>query len=83
MKNMKLKKSTKFLGSSLVSGLIFIFVVLVTVSSLVYVVRFNLLGIKSLIQQEAVITAEQLYIHNIFSKNSIKLGKNNIGDYDF
>ncbi len=80
---MKLKKSTKILGSSLVSGMIFSFVVLVTVSSLVYVVRFNLLGIKSLNQQEAVITAEQQYIHNIFAKNSIKLGKNNIGDYDF
>ncbi|WP_043024511.1 hypothetical protein [Francisella tularensis] len=83
MKNMKLKKSTKILGSSLVSVMIFSFVVLVTVSSLVYVVRFNLLGIKSLNQQEAVITAEQQYIHNIFAKNSIKLGKNNIGDYDF
>ncbi|APA82339.1 hypothetical protein [Francisella tularensis] len=56
---MKLKKSTKILGSSLVSVMIFSFVVLVTVSSLVYVVRFNLLGIKSLNQQEAVITAEQ------------------------
>ncbi|WKL74307.1 hypothetical protein Q1H02_01300 [Francisella tularensis subsp. mediasiatica] len=51
MKNMKLKKSTKILGSSLVSVMIFSFVVLVTVSSLVYVVRFNLLGIKSLNQQ--------------------------------
>ncbi|MDE4953395.1 hypothetical protein NAI68_12335, partial [Francisella tularensis subsp. holarctica] len=51
--------------------------------SLVYVDRFNLLGIKSLKQQEAVITAEQQYIHNIFAKTSIKLGKNNIGDYDF
>ncbi|MDN9002645.1 hypothetical protein [Francisella tularensis] len=48
---MKLKKSTKILGSSLVSVMIFSFVVLVTVSSLVYVVRFNLLGIKSLNQQ--------------------------------
>ncbi|APC92198.1 hypothetical protein BBG19_1470 [Francisella sp. MA067296] len=80
---MKLKKSTKLSGSSLVSVMIFSFVILVVVSSLVYVVRFNLLGIKSLNQQEAVITAEQQYIQDIFAKGSIEFGKNNIGNYDF
>ena len=46
-------------------------------------VRFNLLGIKSLTQQEAVITAEQQYIQDIFAKGSINRAKNNIGNYDF
>ena len=46
-------------------------------------VRFNLLGIKSLTQQEAVITAEQQYIQDIFAKGSINIAKNNIDNYFF
>ncbi|WP_052399203.1 hypothetical protein [Candidatus Francisella endociliophora] len=63
--------------------MIFGFVVLVTVSGLVYIVRYNLLSIKGLAGQEAIMTAEQQYIQSIVEKGSIRLGKNKLGNYDF
>ena len=80
---MSLIKNLKVKGSSLVSAMIFGFVVLVTVSGIVYIVKYNQLSIKSLAAQEAIMTAEQQYIQGIKDKGVIKLGKNRFGNYDF
>jgi len=80
---MSLISILKIKGSSLLSAMIFGFVVLVTVSGLVYIVRYNLLSIKGLVAQEEIMTAEQQYIQSVRDKKRIKLGKNKFGDYDF
>lgn len=79
----KLKAIKKLRGSSLVSIMIFGFVILVTVSSLVYIFRYNLLSVKSLIQKETITTVEQQYIQQVVDKGSIKIGKKSQGNYDF
>jgi hypothetical protein len=81
--NKRLNIIRKITGSSLVSVMIFGFVVLVTVSSLAYIFRYNLLSIKSLILQETVTTVEQQYMQQIVEKGSIKIGKKTLGNYQF
>lgn len=76
------KKITKK-GSSLVTAMIFGFVVLVTVSGIVYIVRYNLLSIKGLAGQEKIITAEQQYIQDVVESGSIRIGENKLGNYEF
>ncbi|MED7787661.1 hypothetical protein [Francisella sp. 19X1-34] len=70
-------------GSSLVSVMIFGFVILVTVSSLTYIFRYNLLSVKSLILQDTVTTVEQQYMQQTVEKGSIKIGKKTLGNYNF
>ncbi|MED7819878.1 MULTISPECIES: hypothetical protein [unclassified Francisella] len=83
MKNNTLSHVVKLKGSSLVSVMIFSFVVLVTISSLAYIFRYNLVSVKSLIRQETIDTVEQQYIQQIVDKGSIKIGKNSLGNYIF
>lgn len=79
----RLKAIEKLKGSSLISIMIFGFVVLVTVSSLVYIFRYNLLSVKSLILQETLTTVEQQYIQQVADKGSIKIGNKSLGSYNF
>ncbi|MBK2268089.1 hypothetical protein [Francisella philomiragia] len=72
---------TKKTGSSLMPAMIFAFVVLVTVSSLTYLVRYNLLSIKSLQSQEIASTVEQQYIQEISQKGVIAIGDTSFGGY--
>ncbi|AJI47426.1 putative pilus assembly protein [Francisella philomiragia] len=62
-------------------AMIFAFVVLVTVSSLTYLVRYNLLSIKSLQSQEIASTVEQQYIQEISQKGVIAIGDTSFGSY--
>ncbi|MBY7734088.1 hypothetical protein [Francisella philomiragia] len=68
-------------GSSLMSAMIFAFVVLITVSSLSYLVRYNLLSVKSLQSQDIVSTVEQQYIQEISQKGTIATGDTSFGSY--
>ncbi|WP_150466779.1 hypothetical protein [Francisella sp. SYW-9] len=79
----RLIRVKKLRGSSLVSVMIFGFVVLVTVSSLAYIFRYNLLSIKSLILQENVTTVDQQYMQQVVKKGSIKIGDKTLGNYSF
>ncbi len=60
-------------------AMIFAFVVLVTVSSLTYLVRYNLLSIKSLQSQEIASTVEQQYIQEISQKGVVAIGDTSFG----
>ncbi|AJI53872.1 putative pilus assembly protein [Francisella philomiragia] len=62
-------------------AMIFAFVVLITVSSLSYLVRYNLLSIKSLQSQEIASTVEQQYIQEISQKCTIATGDISFGSY--
>ncbi|WP_191092327.1 hypothetical protein [Francisella sp. SYW-2] len=81
MKYFRLVSLIRESGSSLLSAMIFAFVVLVTVSSLAYIVRYNLLSIKSLQSQEIISTVEQQYIQEISRKGAIATGSSEFGDY--
>lgn len=81
MKYFRLVSLIRESGSSLLSAMIFAFVVLVTVSSLAYIVRYNLLSIKSLQSQEIISTVEQQYIQEISRKGAIAMGRSEFGDY--
>ncbi|MGX9893729.1 hypothetical protein [Francisella orientalis] len=62
-------------------AMIFAFVVLIAVSSLSYLVRYNLLSIKSLQSQEIASTVEQQYIQEISQKGTIATGDTSFGSY--
>lgn len=78
-----MRNLTKATGSSLVTAMIFGFVILVTISGIVYIVRYNLLSVKSLADQETIITAEQQYIQSVANKKSIKIKKDKLGNFEF
>ena len=63
-------------------AMIFGFVVLVCVSSLTYVTRYDLLSVKSFVESESSEQIEEQYIRQVNSKNTIALGKHKIGDYE-
>ncbi|MFT5950764.1 MAG: hypothetical protein ACI9BN_001017 [Francisella sp.] len=69
-------------GSSLMMAMIFGFVVLMCVSSLTYVARYDLLSTKSLVESESSEQIEEQYISQVNSKNTIALGKHKIGGYE-
>jgi hypothetical protein len=77
-----LRKSKYQNGSSLMMAMIFGFVVLVCVSSLTYVARYDLLSAKSLVESENSEQIEEQYISQVNSKNTIALGKHKVGDYE-
>ena len=62
--------------------MIFGFVVLMCVSSLTYITKYDLLSAKSLVESESAEQIEEQYIRQVNSKNTIALGKHKIGDYD-
>ncbi|WP_178948942.1 hypothetical protein [Francisella sp. Scap27] len=76
-------KTIKMSGLSLVSTMIFAFVLLVTVSSLVYIFRFNLLSIESLLDNDSTTKVQEQYINEIKSSKKISIGSKKIGDYKF
>jgi hypothetical protein len=63
--------------------MIFAFVLLVTVSSLVYIFRFNLLSIESLLESDITTKIQDQYINEIKSSKKISIGSKKIGDYKF
>jgi len=79
---MFLKKTNHQNGSALIMAMIFGFVVLVCVSSLTYVARYDLLSAKSLVEGESSEQIEEQYISQVNSKNAIALGNRKIGYYD-
>ena len=63
-------------------AMIFGFVVLVCISSLTYVTKYDLLSAKSLVESDSAEQIEEQYIRQVNSKNTISLGKHKIGDYE-
>lgn len=74
---------SKILGLSLVSTMIFAFILLITVSSLVYVFRYNLLSINSMLESDKTTKVQEQYINKIKSSKKIPIGIETLGDYRF
>ena len=68
-----LRKAKCQSGSSLIMAMIFGFVVLMCVSSLTYITRYDLLSVKSLVESESAEQIEEQYIRQVNSKNTIAL----------